>query len=121
MSSEYDDLFKEPDWLSYRDRVRNELVPMIEASALVTSIIPEDGKADVKFAVELGFSIMMDKPIIAMVQAGTKIPEKLARVVDKFVEIDWGHPEKAATAAAQAMNELVTEGRLPGASPEQQD
>jgi hypothetical protein len=48
---------------------------------------------DVKFAVELGFMVMLDKPIIAVVSPGSKVPLKLAKVADEIVEGDIGDPD----------------------------
>jgi hypothetical protein len=45
-----------------------------------------DGAPDVKWAIEMGFSIMLDKPIIAVITPGRKVPAKLALVVDSWVE-----------------------------------
>jgi hypothetical protein len=42
----------------------------------------------VKFALELGFSIMLDKPIIAVVGHGAKVPAKLVQVADSIIEMD---------------------------------
>ena len=87
-----DDPFEDPGWLDYADRVMKELVPMIKDSAVTVSLVPK-GKTDVKFAVELGFSIMMDKPIIAVVFPGTKVPAKLIAVADVIVEGEPGDPD----------------------------
>jgi hypothetical protein len=80
------DLYEVPEFRAWARRVLRELVPKIERAAIVASILPE-GKIDAKFAVELGVSIMLDKPIIAIVPPGVRIPEKLAKVVDQFVEL----------------------------------
>lgn len=80
-----------PEFERWAARVRRELLPMIEGSRAVISIVPT-GEPDVKFAVELGLAIMLDKPIVAAIEPGTRVPEKLARVVDRFVEIDFGDP-----------------------------
>lgn len=60
---------------------------MINDSSVCVSIVPENAmQTDVKFAVELGFMIMMDKPIIAVVRPGTKVPSKLVLVADIIIE-----------------------------------
>jgi len=90
-----------PDWQNYVRRVKRELVPKIDASAYVMSLVPE-GEPDVKFAVELGLSIMMDKPIIAVVTRGVKVPDHLVRVADEIVEGDLSTEE-----GRQAMGEAI--------------
>ena len=79
---------QDPQFKNFVERVHRELVPKIEGSTIFVSITPDrPEKVDVKFAVELGLAIMMDKPIIATFRPGTKIPEKLAKVVDRFIEL----------------------------------
>ncbi len=77
----------------FAKRVHEELIPKIEGSNIFVSITPmSKEQVDVKFAVELGLAIMLDKPIIGVIRPGTKIPEKLSRVVDRFVELDLNDP-----------------------------
>jgi hypothetical protein len=62
----------------------------------------------VKFAVELGFSIMLDKPIIAVVAPGTQVPGKLVAVADEIVEGVPGQPgfeERFHAALARVLKE----------------
>lgn len=68
--------------------VNEGLVPKIEESAYVASLVPTPEDVDVKFAVELGVSIMLDKPIFAIVAPGEKVPDKLLKVADKVIEAD---------------------------------
>jgi nucleoside 2-deoxyribosyltransferase len=86
------DPWEDPGFKAYAKRCREKLIPMIEQSGTAISIVPPDLKADVKFATELGFMIMLDKPIIAMVPPGTKVPLKLAKVCDEIVEGDINDP-----------------------------
>lgn len=86
-----DDPFTGKEWLEYADRAISELVPKIRDSAVTVSLVPK-GQTDVKFAVELGFSIMLDKPIIAVVLPGTKVPSKMVAVADEIVEGDFDDP-----------------------------
>lgn len=84
------DPFDSPQFRAYSKRVREELIPKIEKSAVAVSLV--NGTTDVKFAVELGFMIMLDKPIIALVTPGMKVPEKLVLVADEIVEGDINDP-----------------------------
>ena len=67
--------------------VEQHMTPKMESSGSVVSMVPR-GKTDVKFAVELGMAIMLDKPIIALVQPGTHVPARLLRVADEIIEAD---------------------------------
>ncbi|ORA24906.1 hypothetical protein BST13_33595 [Mycobacterium aquaticum] len=82
-----DDPFDTPEFRDYARRVRTELIPKLRDSAASISLVP-NGPTDVKFAVELGLSIMLDKPIVAVVPPGTKVPAKLVAVADRIVEGD---------------------------------
>lgn len=73
-------------WEQWVARVRGELVEKMAASAFVASLVPS-GETDVKFAVELGLAIMLDKPIVAIVVSGSPVPGKLRDVADAVIEI----------------------------------
>jgi hypothetical protein len=77
----------DPDWERWARRVHDDVVPQMRSSAYVMSLVP-DGEPDLKFAVELGLTIMFDKPLIAVVAPGARIPDKLVRVADAIVEGD---------------------------------
>lgn len=81
------DLNDDPEFKAWTEQVRTELVPMIEGSELIVSICPVAESVDVKFAVELGLSIMLDKPIIVAVPPGVPVPDRLVRVADEIVEL----------------------------------
>jgi hypothetical protein len=69
-------------------RVRKDLVPKLEGSGAVISLVPRSGDGDIKFWVELGAMIMMNKPIILVLEQGQEIPPKLRLVADEVVVID---------------------------------
>lgn len=97
------DPFDTPEFRDYAARARRELLPKLEESGCALMMTPS-GPSDVKFAVELGFSIMLDKPIIAVVSPGTHVPPKLRRVADRIIEGDI----EDGTLAAR-INEAVRE------------
>jgi hypothetical protein len=79
--------FDDPQWLEYAQHARDELFPMIRDSAVTLSIMPPvDAGIDPKWCLELGAMILLDKPIIAIVPPGTRVPAKLARIADEIVE-----------------------------------
>jgi hypothetical protein len=49
---------------------------------------------------------MYDKPICAVIRPGTPIPEKFARVVDRFVEMDFDDPTQK-DRLTEAINEML--------------
>lgn len=97
------------DFEKFADKVRKELAPMVKDSSIFVSITPANPDlVDIKFAVELGLAIMYDKPIIACVKPGTIIPEKLSKVVDRFVEMDFNDPSQIERLK-EAADELAAE------------
>jgi hypothetical protein len=56
-------------------------------SAFVMSLVP-GGEPDLKFAVELGLAIMLDKPVIAVAFAGLDVPPGLRRVAHAVIELE---------------------------------
>lgn len=99
-----------PEFDRFVDRARKELVPKIEGSNIFVSITPSNPeKVDIKFAVELGLAIMYDKPILSLIQPGTKISEKLARVVDRFVELDLSQLPSNSERLQEAIDEMLQE------------
>lgn len=111
------DIYDSPEFRRFAKHVRTELADMIGKSKVVVSIVPE-GTIDAKFAVELGASVMLDKPIIALVQPGTKIPEKLARVVDRFVEVRDPASEESREHLMEALQEVLAEMDDPSDKPD---
>ena len=85
-----EDLFGTPEWKDLAQDARERLEPMMRDSAVACSIYT--GKVDPKMALETGYMIMLDKPIIVLVKPGMKVPLKLARVADEIVEGELSDP-----------------------------
>jgi nucleoside 2-deoxyribosyltransferase len=95
MANHHFDPHNDAGWHEFEKQVRENLIPKLENTDLFVSVTPlKKEEVDIKFAVELGLAIMYDKPIIAAIQPGMKVPEKLTRVVDKFVELDMHDPSQ---------------------------
>jgi hypothetical protein len=100
-----DEVLSDPQFLEYAQHVLDDLVPKLKSTTVTLSLVPK-GPADVKYAIELGLSIMMDKPIIALVAPGTKVPGKLAKVADDIVEFDENDPPATARRLYRALRRL---------------
>lgn len=100
MSDPLDEWMATPDGRDWVEHVRDDLIPKLKSSAMTISLVPE-GDSDLKFAVELGLSIMFDKPLLLVVKPGQRIPSQLVKVADEIVEIDdYRHPTAQARLAA---------------------
>lgn len=78
------DPFNTPAGRAWSRDVLANLTPKIRQSAMVVQIAPD--VPDPKSAVELGYSTLLDKPLVVVVPPGRKIPEHLARAADELVE-----------------------------------
>ena len=103
-----------PDELKEWDRFvayqrEHTLKGMID-SALVISLVPSEGDFDIKFAVETGMAIMLDKPILAIASPGATVPAKLARVADRVIYADL-YTEDGVNQIKNAMEEIAIKER----------
>lgn len=79
-------------WDEWVRAFRSDAVEKIAKSACTISLVPggmEPGdNFDVKFAAELGASIMLDKPIIAVCVQGRGCPAGLRRIAHAVIDVD---------------------------------
>lgn len=90
-----DEIRDDPGYQAFERSVLTDLVPKLRGSVIGMALTPR-GEPDVKFAVELGMMIMLDKPILLVVQPGQDVPRKLLAVADEVVEMDWAAPRDDA-------------------------
>lgn len=100
---------EQKEWDAFVEAFRREAVEKISGSAGFLSLIPESDDIDVKFCVELGAAIMMNKPIIAVVHKGRTAPEKLAKIADEIVYADLDTTE-GQKEVAMAIRRVVDDG-----------
>jgi hypothetical protein len=82
------DILRDPQFKRWARDVLNNMAPKLRRSDISISLCPSDGGlGDVKFWVELGASIMYDKPVIVVVPHDQPIPEHLQRVADEIVRV----------------------------------
>ena len=91
-----DDPFDDPEFAGWADDVLTGMYPRMKDKAVVMSILPEEpSRGDVKLWVEIGAALMLDKPLILMVDRDTVVPEKLAHCADEIVRANIGDPDAA--------------------------
>jgi nucleoside 2-deoxyribosyltransferase len=95
----------EDEWDRWLEHVRDKLIPMVRKCHVSLNLVP--GDPDPKFCVELGVAMMLDKPIIALVRPGVKLPLKLAKVADEIVEVPGGPQTKETAQRIQEAIERV--------------
>ena len=86
-----------PGWVPEEDRAewdefvayqRENTVETMLSSAYVMSLVPDAARVDVKFAVELGFALMLGKPLILVAVPGVRIPFRLRKAADAVITAD---------------------------------
>lgn len=110
---------EDAQWDAFVAAFRADALGKLAASALTVSIVPggeEPGDGfDVKFAVELGASIMLDKPIVVLAIPGRSIPPGLRRVAHAVIELihdlDTEQGREEATAAIDRVMRVLGIGR----------
>jgi len=93
-----EDLRNDPVFREWAKAVQEDVVPKLRNSVLTMTIAP-DGEPDIKIAVELGLSILLDKPILVVLGRDRTLSRKLAQVADAVVDVDW---DELDTSAGQA-------------------
>ena len=104
------DVWQDSSTRAWVTHVLDDMVPKMTDSACVVQIMP-DKEGDVKFWVELGASIMMDKPIIAVTLGDRAMPPKLAAIADEVVRCPDGIDPATSEQLAQAVQRILA--RLP--------
>jgi hypothetical protein len=78
------DVWEDPEAQAWREAMNNGLRPMI-ADSVVTMMISPGDEPDAKIAVELGFSILFDKPILVLAPPDRGVPDKLRSIADAVI------------------------------------
>jgi hypothetical protein len=93
-------------WEAFVEHFRRDALQKIAGSAAFVALA-SGGDLDVKFAMELGAAILLDKPVVVVAQPGTPLPAKLRAIADRvvFVDVDT---EAGRTELTQALRGLVT-------------
>ena len=101
-----DDPFKTTEWADYSLRVVKEMLPKMRSSAAVVSIATGKDQADCKLAMEIGFCLLLGKPLIIMADKQHELPPGLLRAADEVVYGEIQHPN-TQKKMMDAMRRLV--------------
>lgn len=116
---------EEQSFQEFVNRFREDALPKIADSALTLSLVPggtEPGRNfDVKFAVELGASIMLDKPIVALCTPCRGCPPGLRRVAHTVIELTEDVDTEAGRRELEEKLRPVIESLVGRQSTESQD
>jgi hypothetical protein len=99
------------DEQEFMERADTELRMMIEKSAIVMHIIGA-GPPTVKSAVEVGFALLLDKPIIVVVPEDRPVPDHLRNIAVAVIPLEL-EPSAMADRIQETMDRVYP-GRFGG-------
>ena len=98
------DAFESDDFKRWADDMRARLIPKMRESASVLMIAPKmEGKFEIEFALQIGASILLEKPLILLVDRTRTIPPKLRAIADRIIETDL---DKVSMDSADLQNQI---------------
>lgn len=103
-----DAILNDPEFKRYARHFLDEVAPKMVESAYVITIAPDGGTADVKQAVEIGYAILLNKPLIVLKTPGRVVAEKLLRIADHVVEGDMS-TEAGRTAVSDQFKRIMNQ------------
>jgi len=96
----------DPTYRSWRERIQTHILPALESSGANCMLVSDRGDPDIDYAVELGLTILLDKPLIVVSAPGAHIPQRLRRAADRVIEIDLMQPG-AREELGRAVNDVL--------------
>jgi hypothetical protein len=83
----------DPRWRQFEADVRKNLIPQMRDSANVLMIAPDiSSDFDVRFALQIGASVLLEKPLVLVVDGDRTVPPKLERIADRIIRADLSTP-----------------------------
>lgn len=108
----------DPAVVAWLEEAGKEVLPKIKDSVLsIASYAGSDPNA--QSAVEIGFTLLLGKPLMIVVSPGSRVPDGLAKAAYAIIEAP-GDPEKLTVAIQAVLEQLDAEaeakeqGRDPG-------
>ena len=105
-----DNPFDSDEFRQWADDMRARMIPKMKDSASVLMIAPRmEEKFDIEFALQIGSCILLEKPLILLVDRKRTIPPKLRAIADRIVEVDFDAMDSAdvQNSIRQAMTDFA--------------
>lgn len=81
--------FESDEFKRWADTMRTRMIPQMRDSQHVLMIAPSmETEFDIDFALQIGASILLGKPLILLVDRGRTVPPKLLAIADRIIEVD---------------------------------
>lgn len=83
------DVYEREEFKRWANDMRRRLIPKMEGSNSVLMLAPDlSADFDISFALQIGATIMLEKPLILVIHPGRNIPSKLRAIADKIIEVN---------------------------------
>ena len=94
------DAYASAEWRDFARNVVADMVPKMKDSALVIGLAAPSAEADVKMAVEIGYCLLLGKPLLIMAAKEGDVHPGLLRAADEVVYGEVQHPKTQAAMQA---------------------
>jgi hypothetical protein len=94
----------------WADDMRKRLIPKMADSASILMIAPRmESEFDIEFALQIGASILLEKPLILLVDRTRTIPPKLRAIADRIIETDLNNMTMDAADTQKQIQQAIAE------------
>lgn len=84
-----DELMTDKEFRKFIDHFLKEVLPQIRQSNYIMTLVPtKDEMVDIAQALEIGYCILYDKPLIVVAPEGRHTGERLRRIADHVIVAD---------------------------------
>lgn len=113
----YDQAWEHPDAVRYAQDFKERVLPEMKSSAMVVPLLSSRGDVDVRQATEMGYALLLDKPMIVAIEPGTPVPGKLAQIADAIIEVDLADAARSSASIHAALDDLTARGVIKAPEP----
>ena len=100
------DMYDDPKVQQFLEHARIHMVPRLQSSSVSAALVSgdPDDLGDAKMAIEIGYILLLGKPLVIVCSEDQVLPAGLERAADKVVRGEVGSPE-----LTQALGAAVAE------------
>lgn len=109
--SEKNMIIETSDWEGYSHHVAKTLLPGLRETEVVAALYNGPDATDVKMATEIGYALLLGKPIVLIASYGTSIPDQLRQAAAAVVIGDMGDPQTRLDLAT-ALDVILTNSQV---------
>lgn len=101
------DAFDHPEWAAFEHNIRTNMLPKMRESATVLALAPDISQdLDLRFAIQIGACILLEKPLLVLAMKGRTLPPKLVQIADRIIYAEGPNDPKLQDEVAKFMNDF---------------